>query len=59
MPGHPGGWNLFEIGPNKFMGGGGVCGNVEGGGAFCLVCIFHNQNMHDYLIFSSGIHIFL
>ena len=49
MPGHQG-ENLYKIGPNKFMGGGGVCGRGEKGGAFCLVCIFHNQKMHVYLI---------
>ena len=56
MPGHQG-ENLYKIGPNKFMGGGGVCGRGEKGGAFCLVCIFHNQKMHVYLIsrFSSFI----
>jgi len=32
------------------MGGGGVCGRGEKGGAFCLVCIFHNHKMHVYLI---------
>ena len=32
------------------MGGGGVCGRGEKGGAFCSVCIFHNQKMHVYLI---------
>ena len=42
---------MHKIGPNKFMGGGGVCGRGEGWGAFCLVCIFHNQKMHVYLIF--------
>ena len=50
MPGHQG-ENLYKIGPNKFMGGGGVCGRGEKGGAFCSVCIFHNQKMHVYLIF--------
>ena len=49
MPGHQG-ENLYKIGPNKFMGGGGVCGRGEKGGAFCSVCIFHNQKMHVYLI---------
>ena len=49
MPGHQG-ENLFKIGPNKFMGGDGVCGRGEKGGAFSLVCIFHNQKMHVYLI---------
>ena len=33
------------------MGGGGVCGRGVGVGAFCLVCIFHNQKMHVYLIY--------
>ena len=33
------------------MGGGGVCGRGEKGGAFCSVCIFHNQKMHVYLIY--------
>ena len=33
------------------MGGAGVCGRGEKGGAFCSVCIFHNQKMHVYLIF--------
>ena len=42
---------MYKIGPNKFMGGGGVCGRGEKGGAFCSVCIFHNQKMHVYLIF--------
>ena len=51
MPGHQG-ENLYKIGPNKFMGGGGVCGRGEKGGAFCLVCIFHNQKMHVYLIYN-------
>ena len=32
------------------MGGDGVCGRGEKGGAFSLVCIFHNQKMHVYLI---------
>ena len=41
---------MYKIGPNKFMGGGGVCGRGEKGGAFCSVCIFHNQKMHVYLI---------
>ena len=50
MLGHQG-ENLYKIGPNKFMGGGGVCGRGEKGGAFCSVCIFHNQKMHVYLIF--------
>ena len=27
-----------------------MCGRGEGGGAFCSVCIFHNQKMHFYLI---------
>ena len=49
MLGHPG-ENLFIIVPNKFMGDGGVYGRGEGGGAFCLVCIFHNLKMHVYLI---------
>ena len=44
------GENLYKIGPNKFIGGGGVCGRGEKGGAFCSVCIFHNQKMHVYLI---------
>ena len=53
---HPGkcqvtqGETLYKIGPNKFMGGGGVCGRGEKVGAFCSVCIFHNQKMHVYLI---------
>ena len=42
---------MYKIGPNKFMGGGGVCGRGEKGGAFCSVCIFHNQKMHVYLIY--------
>ena len=42
---------MYKIGPNKFIGGGGVCGWGEKGGAFCSVCIFHNQKMHVYLIF--------
>ena len=41
---------MYKIGPNKFMGGGGVCGRGEKGGVFCSVCIFHNQKMHVYLI---------
>ena len=45
---------MYKIGPNKFMGGGGVCGRGEKGGAFCSVCIFHNQKMHVYLIPSCG-----
>ena len=49
MLGHQG-ENLYKIGPNKFMGGGRVCGRGEGGGVFCSVCIFHNQKMHVYLI---------
>ena len=44
------GENLYKIGPNKFIGGGGVCGRGEKGGVFCSVCIFHNQKMHVYLI---------
>ena len=61
---HPGkcqvtqGENLYKIGPNKFMGGGGVCGRGEKGGAFCSVCIFHNQKMHVYLIFQIKIEYF-
>ena len=35
MPGHQG-ENLYKIGPNKFMGGGGMCGRGEKGGAFCF-----------------------
>ena len=46
MPGHSG-ENLYKIGPNKFMGGG---GRGEKGGAFCSVCIFHSQKIHVYLI---------
>ena len=46
---------MYKIGPNKFMGGGGVCGRGEKGGAFCSVCIFHNKKMHVYLIFVSVI----
>ena len=53
MPGHQG-ENLYKIGPNKFMGGGGVCGRGEKGGAFCSVCIFHNQKMHVYLIYHGA-----
>ena len=37
------------------MGGGGVCGRGEKGGAFCSVCIFHNQKMHVYLIFCCSL----
>ena len=33
------------------MGSGGVCGRGEGRGGFCLVCIYHNQKMHVYLIY--------
>ena len=54
MPGHQG-ENLYKIGPNKFMGGVGVCGRGEKGGAFCWVCIFHNQKMHVYLIYKQEI----
>ena len=50
MSGHQG-ENLYKIGPNNFMGGGGVWGRGEKGGAFCSVCIFHSQKMHIYLIF--------
>ena len=35
MLGHPGGGNLYKIGPNKFMGGGGR-GVVGGLGRGCL-----------------------
>ena len=28
----------------------GCVGGVRKGGAFCSVCIFHNQKMHVYLI---------
>ena len=31
---------LFGLCPNKFMGGGGVCGRAEKGGAFCSVCVY-------------------
>ena len=41
---------MYKIGPNKFMGGGGVCGRGEKGGVFCSVCNFHNQKMQVYLI---------
>ena len=41
---------MDKIGPNIFMAGGGVCGRGETGGAFCSVCIFHNQKIHVYLI---------
>ena len=45
---------MYKIGPNRFMGGGGVCGRGEKGGAFCSVCIFHNQKMHVFLILSMA-----
>ena len=48
---------MYKIGPTKFMGGGGVCGRGEKGGAFCSVCIFQNQKMHVYLIFVVAVDI--
>ena len=52
-------WNWFfcfliwsPINSRVVVGWGRVClwGNNWRMGAFCLVCIFHNQNMHVYLI---------
>jgi len=40
------------------MGGGGVCGRGVGVGAFCWVCIYHNQKMHVYLIIQMILGIF-